>query len=185
MDAIERDVALTTEDAALDAEIQRLLAVDPSAEFLSGVRRRIGRAPDRRGSTRWIWSAAAAVAAAAALTLALRPQPKAPPVTAIPVPAVASTDRLREFPAAVGASPRPSAGAIARMPPARRSLEPEVIIDPRERAAFLRLITGTDAGGIPPSAVAATGRSPLEPLEPISELSVPPLPVDRLNSGGF
>ena len=71
-------------DAALEREIERALAVDPSPEFLVRVRARIADepAPASRGFG-WLFAGVATVAAAAALVLAVRMvSPARPPATA-------------------------------------------------------------------------------------------------------
>jgi len=73
-------------DTALEREIERALAVDPSPEFLVHVRARIADepAPASRGFG-WLFAGVATVAAAAALVLAVRMVSPARPPAAAPL----------------------------------------------------------------------------------------------------
>ena len=73
-------------DTALEREIERALAVDPSPEFLVRVRARIADepAPASRGFG-WLFAGVATVAAAAALVLAVRMVSPARPPAAAPL----------------------------------------------------------------------------------------------------
>ena len=73
-------------DTALEREIERALAVDPSPEFLVRVRARIADepAPASRGFG-WLFAGVATVAAAAALVLAMRMVSPARPPAAAPL----------------------------------------------------------------------------------------------------
>ena len=101
-------------DAALEREIERALAVDPSPEFLVRVRARIADepAPASRGFG-WLFAGVATVAAAAALVLAVRMvSPARPPATA-PLLASRSIGSAVVVPAVVPADMGP-ASAVRR-----------------------------------------------------------------------
>jgi hypothetical protein len=169
--------------AAFDADLERLLDVEPSPEFVARVRTRI--AAERAGRDWRMTRLAVSLAAAAALILALvlrsgpamqegrppaamshhdiqLPNPEAPPAPASSVQAVPHT-------------PRPRAGAP------HPASEPDVIIDPSLSAAIRRLTIASRSNTLDPAAPEVSAPVTREPdalavAEPllVPELVLPP-----------
>jgi hypothetical protein len=191
-----RDEALT--DSALDREIERALAVEPSPDFVARVRTSIASEPPRPA---WhlSWAFAGAGAAVAAIVFALvvawpertvAPAPMivqvAPPAPVAPQPSAVPDASTVRSPEAV-ALQRPKK-AVARQQGASRSTkafafqtsEPEILIDSREAAALQRLITGVRDGRVDLSPVLhATTPTAME-LPPITDLIIAPLSIEPL-----
>jgi hypothetical protein len=172
-------------DAALDRELRALLAVDPSPEFAARVRGRVAATPTYVG--RGFSPAAVLVAAAAAVAMAvvLSRQPEAPPPTSF-----ASHD-IQLPPAVVAPTPvqaNPDAVAVAARrvaaPPVPQPAASEIVIDPAETRALLRLIRATRDGSLDLSAaVRATPPSAMD-VPAIDPIVIPPLTIDPLNLNG-
>lgn len=170
-------------DAALDGEIRRALAVDPSPEFLARVRTRIAEEPAPRGrGLSWVVVAPAVFALALLTIVALWQRPPAQsPLTApalltarplgstapVSPPAVASSS-------AVAQAFRP---AIAGLKPRATGVkdEPEVLIAADEVRALQQLIFNVQEGRIalPP----ALATSPVDEIviDPIAVAPIPPM----------
>jgi hypothetical protein len=129
----------------LDQHIERLLAVDPSPEFLARVRSRVARervpAAWRAG---WTWGV---VGAAATLVVAV--------IVLVPAPASVGRSRmtsidsrafgpryLEALPESVRAINRVTKAGPARAEPVRPRLEPKVLIASGEARALKRLLRG-------------------------------------------
>jgi hypothetical protein len=164
-------------DAALDSEIRRALAVDPSPEFRARVRTRIASEPDpaaRRLS--WMLVAPAVVAVAVVAIVAVSRWP--PASTQAPAPLTARTF-VGE--AALVSPPRTSAQAFrpvlaGRPRTAHVKREPEVLIAADEARALRALIAGVHEGRIvltpELSAVPATS----EPLS-VDQIAIDPITI--------
>jgi len=150
-------------DAALDRDLQALLAADPSPAFVARVRTQI--AAEATTSRPWFgaWSAALAVAAAIAVvivTLAgyrgdrgrfVDDRPTALSTRPIPVDGSAAGVGLLVaglHSRVLDRVPRRSRQVSAPAPQAMASVEPEVLVDPREAAALRALIRGMRSGAI-------------------------------------
>jgi hypothetical protein len=129
--------------AAAEADLERLLSIEPSPEFMAKVRARIVAEPPVR---RWNWGRllvplAAAAAVVIVLTLSSNwsvRSPEPPLATSRQDDIVLSPPKPNEAPAVV-----PAAVAVSR-PTVRRATaplqrEPEIIIDPAITAAIRRL----------------------------------------------
>jgi len=143
------DVKDPVTDAALERDLESLLAVDPSPEFLARVRTRVAEEP-ASASRRFRWHVAAAVAAVAIVVigvLAWRPSETAvvsvnapiaaapaPPTTRSPDRSVTAVDRT---PAVV--SRREPAPVAASKPPIEVVL-PEIVVAENESRAFAGLM---------------------------------------------
>ena len=176
-------------DAALEREIERALAVDPSPEFLVRVRARIADepAPASRGFG-WLFAGVATVAAAAAVVLAVRMvSPARPPATA---PLLAS----RSIGSIVVPSVSPASSfAVAQLrrdekaghdvPKARlaatRPAEP--LFDARETTALQRLIADVREARVDLTPLAKEGPMPLPAMDP---LVISPIVIEPLVPGG-
>jgi hypothetical protein len=138
------DTGLNDGNAGLDRDIRRALAVDPSAEFVARVRRRIAaEAPPGTVSLPWVCAAVAAIAVAAVAWSVVAP-PRMTPARVAPL--VARTVPYVDAPADVAASvaARPHLTRAPRVPSRTMSQRrdavalpaPEILIDSREARAI-------------------------------------------------
>jgi hypothetical protein len=135
-------------DEALDREVSRALAVDPSPEFVARIRQRLASGPAPAAwRVSWTVYAGTFAAAAAAIVLVVvsRDTPPATlPLTARPIPAIG---RLAEVAPALShsldrgeiRSVSPRVPSLSKNP---RQSDPEIIIDVREASALRALIAG-------------------------------------------
>jgi hypothetical protein len=189
MDDRRPDDAMT--DAALERDIERALAVEPSPEFLARVRAEIDAQPERTPwRIAWTWlavgSAVAAITAAIVLSRPAAPQPRN---VLEPAP-VATTTTAKTAPAKPAATPQaslaqtlgshmrdvprgrlPSLTSVAQRTPRP---EPEVLIAQDEAVALRRLMRGLDRGVVEPS-VASDGPSGVQPIQPPIPIVVAPM----------
>ena len=172
-------------DSALEREIESLLAVEPSPDFLARVRTHIANEPE---PSRWrlAWVVVPAMGAcivvfATVMVMWSRPEPVAPvqAVTPRPVlPAIVEREPAVEVPRVV-------ARAAARgrhQPAAAVDAFPEVVISEDEQRAFASLLVAVQQERLP-VLVRAEGEIE-EPLRPsaleIEQLTIEPLQVTRL-----
>jgi hypothetical protein len=135
--------------AAAEADLDRLLAIEPSAEFAARVRQRIASEPSVSG---WRWRRAAlTLVAVVALIVVLRLGRSVVPESPGPVHAALRADiMLADTPPETGAGIVRSTPAGIRGPAhARRPAPPpadaaEVIIDPAVADAIRRLMMSTE-----------------------------------------
>jgi hypothetical protein len=181
-------------DAALEREIERALAVDPSPEFLVRVRARIADepAPAPRGFG-WLFAGVATVAAAAVVVLAVRMvSPARPPATA-PLLASRSIGSVVVVPAVVPSTPG-SASAYAAswlrqdekaghyVPKARpAATRTQPLFDARETTALQRLIADVRHARVDLTPLAKEGPMPLPSMDP---LEISPIVIEPLTPGG-
>lgn len=177
-------------DIALDGELRDLLDVDPSPHFVSRVRARVAD-QSRRGAFRFGW---ALVPAAAALTAVL---------SFVLWPALGNntpTALLSSRAFAIGVSPLPvgSSGRTERVLDVSRSAAEEfsialtiaprkydVIIDPAESAALMRLVANGGAPAQDTRIAAAAPRAldaltPLDPIDIQAVADIQPLVIEPL-----
>jgi len=139
-------------DAALEQEIEGLLSVEPSADFVARVRSRVAEEPTSIGwSWRWPLAAIATAVVAAVVAIVLwRPAETTMPSTSAPAPRVAVTD----VPGSASAAPREEPRVVAvhrpvpRVVAPHRTIElalPPVIIAENEIRAFAALTANTRA----------------------------------------
>jgi hypothetical protein len=150
-------------DAALDRDLQALLAADPSPAFVARVRMQI--AAEATTSRPWFsaWSAGLAVAATIAVVIVTLAGYRGSRGQAVGErPAALSTRPIASSNAAAGVGllvaglhsrvldrlPRRSRQMSVAAPRAMASAEPEVLVDPREAAALRALIRGMRNGAI-------------------------------------
>jgi hypothetical protein len=175
-------------DAALEREIERALAVDPSPEFLVRVRARIADEPAHasRGFG-WLFAGVATVAAAAVLVLAVRMvSPARPPATA-PLLASRSIGSAVVVPAVLPArnvvsgfsrTQRESLG-FSRTAATRT---PEPFFDARETTALQRLIADVRDARVDLTPLAKEGPMPLPAMDP---LVISPIVIEPLTPSGI
>ena len=173
-------------DSALEREIESLLAIEPSPEFLARVRTHIANEPE---PSRWrlAWVVVPAMGAcivvfATVMVMWSRPEPVVPVQAVTPRPAP-PTIVEREPPVEVPrvADPRGSAGTGT----SRQRLAdpfPEVMVSEDERRAFANLLLAVQQERLP---VLVRAEDEIEePLMPapleIEQLTIEPLQVTRL-----
>ena len=169
----------------LEREIERMLTVNPSPEFVARVRTRVAHEhiafPWYRG---WRLAAAACAVATIAVVLVWRSDQRLDPTTreirqlsaraigssvTLPPPAATSLRLPRETQASVSRVERPAAAVRTT---------PEVLIAQDEAVALRRLLRGDYAQSLgEPVSAAPTARLALEPpqtieLSPIAEISI-------------
>jgi hypothetical protein len=138
------DTRLNDGDAGLDRDLRRALAVDPSAEFVARVRRRIAAEPaPRTVSLPWVCAAIAAIAVVAvawSVVASMRMTPaRVAPLVARTVPYVeARTDVATSLPARrhPTRAPRVSSRTVSQRRDAVALTAPEILIDSREARAI-------------------------------------------------
>jgi hypothetical protein len=177
-------------DAALEREIERALAVDPSPEFLVRVRARIADepAPASRGFG-WLFAGAAATAVAAAVVavVMLRPQQRVEPAVGL------LTSRSLTSPVVVPTVPRGlDRESLTTYPPRRTSGDAprttnlerqrsEPLFDARETTALQRLIADVRDARVDLSPLTKEGPMPLPAMDP---LVISPIVIEPLTPGG-
>ena len=159
----------------IDREIDALLDVEPSPEFVARVRARVdGESMTLRGwlTTRWLAGAAAIVAALIVVSAMWFDRP-APVLIVREVPPVPIPNAVVE-PPSMRAEARPAAPAPS----------PEVLISPAESALLQRLLVAAREARVEP-APDLRRDAPLNPPMPIviEPLDVPPLVTADLKLG--
>jgi hypothetical protein len=160
----------STPDNALDADIQALLAVEPSPEFVARVRARIEHTP--RPSRLTLHSTFAVAGALAAVVMVLGvmllPIREANPVEKPTVARIAAEREVEPAPAVVMTSPiRPKIATKAAV----RRPRAELVIAANEAAALRRLLNGPLLEL--PAGVSVPATMELQ----LSEIEIPPLGV--------
>jgi hypothetical protein len=180
-------------DDQLQREIEQALAVEPSLQFVARVRQRLVHETTRRWLQWKVVAPGCAAAAAAAIMAAILLYEPSQPRQVTPAVHVASVERA---PTGIPVAETPSTNASHRKTTIRKtSREPEVLIDPREAAAFRSFVDDIQKQRIDPVRLRAlfdtAERSraadeiqpaPIAGLEPIV---IPPLiPVAPEREGG-
>ena len=162
---------------AAEADLERLLSIEPSAGFRARVRERV--ASESTGRRSWpsllvLVHAGALVAVVLALMMPSLDVPRpAPPVS----PGLFAVAVHRPDAVPLITPPRPiPAGQVARQPPARRiAREPEVVWDARGADAIERVVELARRGTI----ITAPKAAEANPLD-VQPLSVVPIVIDSL-----
>lgn len=177
-------------DAALEREIERALAVDPSPEFLVRVRARIADepAPASRGFG-WLFLgvAATAVAAAAITIVMLRPEKRVEPAVGLlmsrsltPSVVVPTVSRgLDRKPRTTYHEQPTSSGAPRTSHLERQTSEP--LFDAHETTALQRLIADVRDARVDLTPLLKQGPMPLPSND---DLVIPPIVIAPLETGG-
>ena len=179
-------------DAALERDIERALAVDPSPEFVARVRVRIAEEPalsSRRFG--WLFAGVGAAAVAAAVVLAVfvmsparRNAPASAPLltsrsiaAAVVVPVVSRTglDRSR------GANDERPTTEDARRTTHDERRTTAILFDTRETLALQRLIAGVREARV--DLTPLLKEAPMA-VQPIDNLAIPPIAIEPLVPGG-
>ena len=174
-------------DAALDREIARALAVDPSPEFAARVRQRIAGEPAPASWLGvWIFAAAGALVAAAMVLIVVSRAPRV--VSTATAPAVLSARALSN----VGRMQPSAASGFSRMPSSVTAIrtatfprgdgdrEPDILVDPREARAIRAFFEGVRSGRIDLAPLAAVAPRVGEPPA-IPDIYIAPIVIDSLS----
>ena len=178
-------------DAALEREIERALAVDPSPEFLVRVRARIADAPApaaRGFGWRFAGVAAAAVTAAVVALVMLRPEQRVEPAvglltsrsltSAVVVPTVSRG--LDREPRTTHRERRTANDAPRTTHRERQRSEP--LFDARETTALQRLIADVRDARVDLTPLMKEGPMPLPSND---TLVIPPIVIEPLATSGL
>jgi hypothetical protein len=177
-------------DAALEREVERALAVDPSPEFVAKVRTRIAEEPSpaSRGFG-WLFAgvAAATVAAGVVALVMLGPDQRVKPATGLLISRSLAS-------AVVVPMPSQGPGGESRTPNLERRTtnhEPrttnhertlsEPLFDPRETTALQRLIAAVRGARV--DLTPLLKESPMT-LQPLDNLVIPSIIIEPLAPGG-
>ena len=174
-------------DAALDEEIARALAVDPSPAFVATIRHRVA---NTRVSGIWTWSRISSIAAvtvgvaagvviAAAIGTRMTSRPRSQPVV---------TEWIRAWTPGVMDAETPAVAlrdVIASGRPRQRvrrttHAEPECIIDPREARAMKAFLDAL-IGGRMDVAGLLSGSTPVMDAAPAEDIQIEPIDVRPLS----
>jgi hypothetical protein len=178
-------------DAALEREIERALAVDPSPEFLVRVRARIADepAPASRGFG-WLFAgvAATAVAAAAVAVVMLRPEPRVEPAVGLLTSrSLTSSAVVPRVSPGLDREPRTTHHERRTPNDAPRTTNHErqtstPLFDARETTALQRLIADVRDAQVDLAPLAKEGPMPLPAMDP---LVISPIVIEPLASSGI
>lgn len=181
-----RDTALT--DAALDREIERALAVDPSPDFTARVRMRIAREPAHSLSRRvnWAMCFAGGAVAAAVIAFAFIVRGPRPAGSDTFLPARAFVAPSAAFLPSVTSNFRRGshlARAVSRSSTTKRpqsEIASGIVIDMREARTLQRLIAGVRDGHINLNPVLRASTPNVLDLPPIADIVIAPLTIEPL-----
>lgn len=162
---------------AFDRDLQTLLRVEPSAEFMAGVHARIVETPPSRSA--WWWRTPALAAGLAGLFLA-RTALRTTPAPA-PAPRVVAVAPPRPAPAATPGKAHPVPAARVTTPPSRRApTRPEVIVPADGERTLMAFVAANARGAhkVPPLTASSTSDELLAPPAAIdiAPLETVPLP---------
>ena len=177
-------------DAALERDIERALAVDPSPEFVARVRTRIAEEPSpatRRFGWLFAGVATAAVAASVVALVMFRPDQRVEPATRLlishslesPVVVPMLSQGLVREPRTTHLERRTSNAEPRTTNLERPSSEP--LFDLRETIALQRLIASVRDGRVDLTPLLKEAPMALQSLD---ELVIPPIAIEPLVPGG-
>jgi len=194
------DEALT--ESAVDREIERALAVDPSPEFLARVRARVASEPAPAGwRFRWVFAGGAVMALVIAIVVVLSgPDQTTSPMSTSPAAATGqgSADtsvrplakavteqpvapaRPREVSPVVSGFSRTVGAGFSRTVAAGGATEPHVLISPEEAAALRRLFADASEGRLVFASLVTEPPPATMALQPLSEIVFPPITIEPL-----
>jgi hypothetical protein len=174
------DESLSDIDARLvaeaEADLDRLLAVEPSAEFVARVRVAISNHKVERNWAAWIKVALAAAAiVVVAAAIALRQDNPAVDGSLVVAPRMPDTVLAAPLAVVPPVTTSTQVGRV-RLRPVRQVVEPEIVIDGSLGEAIRRLAAQTRGKVADPEAFEVAAPSPSA-----SQLSVPSVILDPLN----
>jgi len=153
----------------IDQELRAALNVEPSRDFVAGVRARIANQPHPRGWRVWWFATPAAAAAVVMLAALVGSRPAT--IVDTPVAPLLGSRTLPLVTAPNVAAPIPQEHETVAAPVAGVRSEPEVVLDRAEAKALRRLVFGPPLN-IDQPYVGTT----LAAIE-IAPLSIEPLPI--------
>jgi hypothetical protein len=176
--------------AAAEADLDRLLSLEPSPEFAARVVARICTDPTGRGhGVGWVGLALASAAAVIAVGTAITLRQHTPVVD---VPMVTSPARPDTILAADPLVTEPVVTARHVVPvlsrPKPQPAEPEVLVSDERRLAIERLLASASAGTLDPRVFSKTALAPEEDLRTevapliVEELLIPIVPIGHLDN---
>ena len=179
-------------DAGLERDIERALAVDPSPEFLARVRTCIAEEPSpasrRLG---WLFAGVVATAVATASAIVIFVVSPVRQRATTPLLASRSIESVVEVPSVggIGAGPRVRPESRSSVGPTRGSApattgiaaEPAILFDPRETMALQRLIAGVRDARVD---LAPLLKEPPMAPQPLDELVIAPITIEPLVPSG-
>lgn len=176
--------------AAAEADLDRLLLLEPSPEFAAKVLARISEA---RAEHRWrAWWFAVALASVAAVIVVGTVITLGQPTPVVDVPTVRSPARLDTMLAAdpfVITAPVVAARHVAPVPsrPDPQPAEPEVLVSDERRLAIARLLASASAGTLDLRVFSTTAAAPEDGLRTevapliVEELLIPIVPIGHVD----
>jgi hypothetical protein len=186
-------------DAGLERDIERALAVDPSPEFVARVRARIAEEP-ARSSRRfgWLFAGVAATAVATASAIAIFVLSPARPISPPNAPHLASRSITSSIvvpdvgptagPAKAGYYVRTATGrgdsnryVVSGFSRTDTTADSEPLFDPRETMALQRLIAGVREARV--NLAPLLKEPPMAP-QPLEDLVIAPITIEPLVPGG-
>jgi hypothetical protein len=180
-------------DEQLTKELEEALGIEPSPQFLARVRRQI-ESESRRRPLRRAWATAAGIVAAAVVVVGMViSEPEKPaPLQHTTASQVEPPFALAELPTTSIPSTDPTP-RVESTRPVRRSVEPEVLIDPRETVAFQSFLKDIQEKKLDPErlerlfeAAAKIGTTTIEPMPiaAIEPIVIMPLSLAPSEAGG-
>jgi hypothetical protein len=158
----------------LKHEIEQLLHVEPSPQFAARVRTRV--AQSRKPSPVWIrWSVGAAAVTFVAVVVAFVFPDARETVVAPPAEITVKTPAKELEQSPVRAPDRAVSIRKSAKPSTPTTAEPEVLVDPREIAAFRRFVVGEDEERIDLQKLLEL-REAAGKTTPVAEIALNPLP---------
>jgi hypothetical protein len=193
-------------DEAVDRELQVLLAVDPSPEFVARVRTRIANEPEPSqfsvaglqlptASAWWLSWKLACVVAGPVIVLAVILTRWNQPSTieagskgpALPTPqtqTASAPEAGRHVPTVEATSRRPGPFGPGEAELVVASQEPEIMLDARETAALRALIRGVRRGDLDLEPVLRASAPSVMDLPPVTEITIAPITIAPLVDEG-
>lgn len=170
----------------LDAELQQMVAVEPSPFFVQRVQAHVMTSPDRRSFRAWWWSAAVAAAAIvlAVLFLSVDRRPPAPiqARTITPPPAPAAKN---EPPTIVATAPSRKEAPVSRYQPSQpqrrvaKPPEPEVLVPKDQMRVVDRYMALVRSGSLDTTTLASDTDPSTEMI--VNPLDIKPIVVVEIN----
>jgi len=172
----------------LDAELQQMLAIEPSPFFTQRVQAHVTSSPAIQSRRAWLWTAAAAAAAIVLAVLfmnANRQQPTPVSVQTLATPTPATPVREQPAPVVVKESPAPIRREAPQRARAERptvAKEPEVLVPTGQMQAVARYMALMRSGKLDTSSLDAKAKEDPVPAELVLDaLEVRPITVKELD----
>jgi hypothetical protein len=174
--------------AAAEADLDRLLSLEPSPEFAAKVLARISAEQTGRGRrVAWVGVALASAAAVIVVGTAITLRPHQPVVDGPIVGVPARPDTTLAVDSSLTAPVGP-AHHVTPVPsrPEPQPAEPEVLVSDERRLAIARLLASASAGTLDPRLFSKTAPAPEEDVQTdvtpliVEELLIPNMPIGHV-----